>query len=106
MEGPERVLGACSGAKEAHREVPIEPIKFFLGSPSRSMVAGEVHGASAENSTGSYGLLRCSLGAPTVGSAECGGPGGGGGGYASRGRRNRLLPKDAQYPLGTADLKG
>ena len=32
MEGPERVLGACSGAKEAHREVPIEPIKFFLGS--------------------------------------------------------------------------
>ena len=31
---------------------------------------------------------------------------GGGGGYASGGRRNRLLPKDAQYPLGTADLKG
>ena len=48
--------------------------------------------------TESYGLLR-------FGSAECGGPGGGGGGYASRGRRNRLLPKDAQYPLGTADLK-
>ena len=40
-----------------------------------------------------------------VGPAERGGPGGGGGGYASRGRRNRLLPKDAQYPLGTADLK-
>ena len=47
MEGPERVLGACSGAKESHREVPIEPIKFFLG------VRGE-----------SYGLLRGSLGDP------------------------------------------
>ena len=31
MEGPERVLGACSGAKEAHRGVPREPINFFLG---------------------------------------------------------------------------
>ena len=31
MEGPARVLGACSGAKEAHREVPREPMKLFLG---------------------------------------------------------------------------
>ena len=31
VEGPERVLGACSGAKEAHRGVPREPINFFLG---------------------------------------------------------------------------
>ena len=28
VEGPERVLGACSGAKEAHRGVPREPINF------------------------------------------------------------------------------
>ena len=62
------------------------------GSPGRSGVAG----GGSEISKRDRG----------VGSAECGGPGGGGGGYASRGRRNRLLPKDAQYPLGTADLKG
>ena len=31
LEGPKGVLGACSDAKEAHREVPREPIKFLFG---------------------------------------------------------------------------
>ena len=56
MEGPERVLGACSGAKEAHREVPIEPINFFLGSAGRSESSKRASGGVPKVQNGHTGL--------------------------------------------------
>ena len=58
MEGPERVLGACSGAKEAHREVPREPIKFFgapKGVPFRKGILGLHLGGPGRAKTGAEG---------------------------------------------------